>query len=444
MPTYDVVVIGAGLAGLSAACELAESGARTFVAGHGMAATHWAHGGVDVAAPPGVATSREGLEALRLIDGHPYAMLADDVEPAVAAHLRRLDVAALGYRGDLDTPLTAIPTAIGGRRQVAIVPAAQSAAARAWQPDERLLVLGITGFKDFWAPYMAHNLARTWTSGGPAGVEADVVELPDLAAAHNLSPMTLATLFDDPTWRGRAFRALGAVAPRLGAWRVAMPAVLGVSRHADVHAAVQQILGHRVFEVATVPPSVPGLRLFEVLRRRLLERGGQIQIGFPIVSVERRGRMIQALHTEAASRTHRLAADHFILATGGIAGGGIRADPDGRLHESVLGLPVEAPPRAAWFSPDVGPHPLEAAGIRTDASLRPIDVEGAPLLDNVHVIGSTLAGMRYLSERCGDGVALASARRAVLEIGAASAPPVEAEPASISLPAADAPVEASA
>ncbi|MGH2357345.1 MAG: FAD-binding protein, partial [Candidatus Limnocylindria bacterium] len=209
---------------------------------------------------------------------------------------------------------------------------------------------------------------------------------------------------------------LRSAAPHGRRWRVALPAVLGLEAHADVRAEVSEALGHPVFEVTGLPPSVPGLRLFSALRRRLLHTGGQIQIGFPVVRVERRGRLVEAVHTEGASRTYRLAAERFVLATGGIAGGGLRATPDGGLEETVFGLPVTAPPRSEWFSPDLGPHPLEAAGIRTDQHLRPVDAAGEPVLDNVHVAGSLLAGMRYLAERCGDGVALASAYRAAAEI----------------------------
>jgi glycerol-3-phosphate dehydrogenase subunit B len=186
-----------------------------------------------------------------------------------------------------------------------------------------------------------------------------------------------------------------------------VPAVLGSERHAAAHAEAEAALGHRVFEIPSLPPSVPGLRLFEALRRRILAFGGRIQIGFDVVRVERAGRRVTAIHTEAASRTLRLAADAFVLATGGIAGAGIRALHDGTLVERVFGLPVVAPQRERWFSDDpLLPHPLAAAGIAVDEQLAP------PELDNVRVIGSSLAGMRYLDERCGDGVALASAHRA--------------------------------
>ena len=74
---------------------------------------------------------------------------------------------------------------------------------------------------------------------------------------------------------------------------------------------------------------------------------------------------------------------------------------------------VEAPDFADWLSPnafDPAGHPLEAAGIRTDKELRPVDPSGKAPLENVGVAGSLLAGQRYLRERCRDGVAIASGR----------------------------------
>ncbi|HET9416150.1 MAG TPA: FAD-binding protein, partial [Candidatus Limnocylindria bacterium] len=198
-----------------------------------------------------------------------------------------------------------------------------------------------------------------------------------------------------------------------------VPAVLGMAMHRQVLADARAALGPGVFEITSLPPSVPGLRLFDALREAILSRGGGIQVGFDVVRVERAGTRIAAVHTEAASRTLRLAADRFVLATGGIGGEGIRADVDGRLRERVFGLAVTAPPREAWFSDDpLVAHPIEAAGIRTDDAMRPLDPAGDVALDNVHVIGSALAGMNYLGDRCGDGVALASAYRVAVALAA--------------------------
>lgn len=402
-------MIGAGLAGLSCAAELAERGARVFVAAKGMATTHWTHGGLDVAAPSGARTMRDGIATLARTGNHPYRNLATDAEPSVAAHLARAAAEGLGHTGSLDDPIVPIPTAIGSLRPAAILPSAQTAALAPWTGDG-LLVVGFARYRDSWASYAARNLRRAAWPGGPAEIRAVEVELPGLAQRHNIAPQILGRLFEDPAWRTRALSAIAATVPA-GAWRIGMPAVLGLDRHAEVHAAAERALAGRVFEIAGLPPSVPGQRLFEALRRRILGAAGRIQIGFDVVDVERMGARVVAIHTEAASRTLRIAAGSFVLASGGIGGAGIRAGHDGALTERVFGLPVSAPSRELWFSDDpLRPHPLETAGIEVDANLTPGELE------NVRVIGSALAGMHYLDERCGDGVALASAHRAAVSL----------------------------
>ena len=405
MPRADVVVIGAGLAGLSCAAELAERGARVFLAAKGMATTHWTHGGLDVAAPPGVTSSRDGIRILAATDGHPYRSLGADADGAVTAHLARLATSGLEHAGSLDDPLVAIPTAIGALRPGAILPVAQSAALEPWASNGLLLV-GFARYRDAWATYAARNLRTASWPHGPTEIRAIEVELPGLDRLHNIAPQILARRFEVADWRARALSAIAAAVPA-GAWRIGVPAVLGLDAHAEVHAAAERALGHRVFEMASLPPSVPGLRLYDALRRRILAGGGRIQIGFDVVEVERHGDRLIAIHTEAASRTLRIGGDAFVLATGGIAGAGIRAGHDGYLVERVFGLPVAAPPRERWFSDDpLQPHPLETAGIEVGDDLAPAG------LRNVRVIGSGLPGMHYLDQRCGDGVALASAHRA--------------------------------
>ena len=405
VPRADVVVIGAGLAGLSCAAELAARGGRVFLAAKGMATTHWTHGGLDVAAPGGASTSRDGVRLLAAIRGHPYCNLQVDVEAAVDAHLARMASEGLAHAGSLDDPLVGVPTSIGSLRPVAIVPSAQAAALAPWGGDGLVLV-GFGRYQDAWPSYAARNLGHARWQGGPSEIRAVEVRLPGMDRLHNIAPHVLARLFEDPAWRTRALAAVADALPA-GAWRIGLPAVLGLDAHAEVHAEAERVLGRRVFEMASLPPSVPGLRLFEALRRRILAAGGRIQIGFDVVEVERTSRRVIAIHTEAASRTLRIGADAFVLATGGIGGAGIRARHDGTLQERVFGLPVAAPSRERWFSDDpLRPHPLETAGIEVSDDLAPTELE------NVRVIGSALPGMHYLDERCGDGVALASAYRA--------------------------------
>ena len=428
MPSADVVVIGAGLAGLTAAIAAAEAGARVHVLAKGHAATHWGPGWIDVAGIPAASTPRDGIVRLAGEPGHPYAFLGDEVSAALEWIRPHLAAGGVEYVGDLDTPLQLVPTSIGGTRRAAILPAGQAAALGPWRAGERLVVCGIVGFKDFWPEAIAASLSREriWDGGNrPASVIPVSAVLPGLAARHNLNALEIARRFDDPGWRATAIdamaRAIGS-APGSGG-RVALPAVLGIREHAAVLAAVRERLP-APFEMPLVPPSVPGMRLYAALRSALIRAGGRVQIGEMIERVERDGRTVTAVVSAAAARSYTVRTGALVVATGGIAGGGLVAERDGRLLEPVLGLPVEAPPVDEWLAVDAfdpAGHPLEKAGIRTDAELRPVASDGARLFDNVRVAGSLLAGHRYIRERCGDGVALTSGRRAALSLTAVPA-----------------------
>jgi glycerol-3-phosphate dehydrogenase subunit B len=424
MPSSDVVVVGAGLAGMTAAIALADTGARVEVVARGHAATHWTSGGLDVAAPRGSVTAADGVAHLSSNPGHPYAFLRSDVRPAIEWLREILAGEGLTFAGDLDQPLRTVPTSIGATRRVGLLPTAQAGALEPWTPAERLVVCGVAGFKDFWPGAIAASLERPWVWGRapgpgdrPAAVESLVVELPGIAGRRNLTALHLARLFDDPAWRAEAY---GAIAAGLrergtGAGRIALPAVLGLADHGAAFAEASRYLPLVPFEVPLISPSVPGLRLFEALRAALRRRGGRISLGEEVIRVETAGRRVTAVVAAAAARDRVFRTGGLVMATGGIAGGGLIGRADGTLVEPLLGLPVEAPAAGEWLALDPfdpAGHPLEAAGIRTDDALHPVDGRGRVAFDNVAIAGSLLAGQRYLTGRCGDGVAVASGRRA--------------------------------
>jgi glycerol-3-phosphate dehydrogenase subunit B len=366
-----------------------------------------------------------------------------DVDQAVNDFIGVLNAEGLPYAGDLDGPIRMVPTGIGGTRPVSIVPGGQADALPTWSSDETLIVCGIEGFKDLWPTAVAASLARAdvWSRPraadsrngvAPAGTEPDgqaparvvaiSAELPNVAGRHNLTALHLARAFDDPSWRPTTIdaiaRAVEGVRPR-GPARVALPAVLGLREHAAVMAELRNALGVPVFELPLVPPSIPGMRLFDALRRALLAAGVRIQIGESISRFESNAGRVNLVATPAAVREFAVRAGTVVLASGGIAGGGVVGTADGRLEEAALGLPVAAPARDDWFSSDPfdpGGHPIEAVGLRVDDELRPVSVKGKPIFHNVRVVGSNLGGQRWLRERCGDGVAIASAHRAAASL----------------------------
>ena len=417
---------------MACAHALAVRGARVIVLAKGMATTHWTAGTIDVAAPPGASTAREGTRQLASRAGHPYAVLRGDIEESVRGLLDVLGRAGLGYVGDLDSPIRTVPTGIGATRPASIVPEGQADALPRWASDEALIVCGFDGFKDFWPTAVAASLKRpeVWASpapggtrgGSPAQVVPATATVPHLADRHNLTGLHLARGFDDASWRSLAIEAVGravdAVRPG-GPARLGLPAVLGLREHSSVLAEMKSRLGLPVFELPLVPPSIPGMRLFDALRRALLGAGVRIQIGESVSRVESSEGRVTGVATPAAVREFAVRVGAVVLATGGVAGGGVVATSDGRLEETILGIPVQAPVRDDWFSVDPFDgrgHALEAAGVRVDEEMRPLNPKGKVIFDNVRVIGSNLAGQRWLRERCGDGVAIASAHRAALSL----------------------------
>jgi glycerol-3-phosphate dehydrogenase subunit B len=425
MPHADVVVIGAGLAGLVAAARLAEAGAVVTLVAKGHASTHWGSGGIDVAAPQGVHTPAAGVAHLAALDDHPYSFLAPDVQPSVAWLMDLLATQGLPYAGTLETPIRRVPTAIGGTRRAAILPEAQAASLRPWERDEVLVVAGPAGFKDFWPAAIADSLAResVWHGADrPAAVVGVAVELPWIRGRNNLNALELAHRFDDPGHRAADLeRFAKAVSKAVGGrpGRIALPAIMGLDHHADAWVDARARLPLEPFEVPLVPPSIPGMRLWGAMRSRIRAAGGRVQVGELVHRIETAGGRVTAVELEAATRAHRIRTDAVVLATGGIAGGGLVGTGDGHLVEPLLGLHVDAPVFEAWLvkeALDPAGHPIEAAGIRTDHALHPVDAAGSVSWPNVLVAGAMLAGQRQLRERCGDGVAIASGWRAATEL----------------------------
>jgi glycerol-3-phosphate dehydrogenase subunit B len=418
MARADVGVVGGGLAGLTAAIAAADAGARVHLLATGAASTHWASGAIDIGVTPGATSPRDAVRELAADVDHPYRFLGPMVADALETLRSVLAAEGLDLVGGLDDPLRPLPTAIGATRPVAIVPDGMAGALPAWAPDEALIVCGPAGFRDFWSEAIAASLRNpaSWRGADrPATIHAVTVELPGLAGRHNLTGLTIARAFDDPAWRERTLDAIAAAVDRLGistAGRIALPAVLGLDDHAAVLAAARARLPLPPFEVPLVPPSIPGVRLFAALRSALRRRGGRLQIGEAVHGVIGDDRRVGALVAPAAAREFVVSVGSVVLATGGIAGGGLVAGEDRVLRETVLGLPVEAPPADAWLRGDPfdpAGHPLETAGIRTDKRLRPRSPgESRPVVENVHVCGALLAGQRALRQRCGEGVAIAS------------------------------------
>jgi glycerol-3-phosphate dehydrogenase subunit B len=412
---HDVVVIGAGLAGLTASVRLAEGGARVLVLAKGVGATHLSAGTIDVLGYNPDRVERPGEALSRLGDGHPYGLVGAS---AVAASVEWLkarvadgSLAPYSYVGGLEENLL-LPTALGVPRPSAVVP--ETMVGGDLRRSAPVLVVGFRGFKDFHPALLAETLRGTGTPARAAGLDL----VPDGRA--DVNSLGYARAFDDPSFRAEVGAQL--VGRLRGDERVAFPAVLGIADPHGAWAELEQRLAHPVFEVPTLPPSVPGMRLFAILHEALRRAGGRMILNTVVVGAERKGGRVSALRVHVGLREERRGCDWVVLATGGFASRGLELDSRWTARETALGLPVAGVPapgeerfRPGYFDD----HPIARAGVAVGSDLRP---EG---YENVLVAGATLAGAEPWREKSGDGISLATGHQAAeLVLGAVRQPAV--------------------
>lgn len=409
---YDTIVIGAGLGGLMAAIAQAEQGARVMLLAKGHGTTHWTSGCIDLldSSAPDLATALDQLAVEH--PSHPYAIIGDDAIVAALERLRAICEAA-GYplAGSLGRNVL-LPTPLGALRPTCLVPATMVAGDSRQLPRDgagggKLLIAGFHELRDFFPPVIAANLRAQ-------GYAADGVylEMPDTERHLDFGTFHVARLFDRPAFRANVGRQLHALVHRGGYGRVALPAVLGIKHPLEVVSDLQAQIGALVFEIPTLPASVPGIRLYNILESALIAAGGRVQLGSRVLRGEGKGGRLAAIYSEAAAREQRHEAGRYVLASGGIIGGGLRADESGHLRETALDLPVCAPAaRADWLEPrflaEKG-HAIFRAGVAVDKQLRPLDAAGAVVYDNVAVTGATISGSDPIREGCMEGMAVST------------------------------------
>ncbi len=413
----DLFIVGAGLSGLLAAYTAARAGLRVQVAAKGLGSMHWAAGTVDVMGYTSEEMSRPVQRPLDAIQGlaathpeHPYALLgAHQVQAMFSSFTALVGELGLPYRGAAtagDNLL--LPSAVGALRPAYLAPQAQLAGDMG--RPEPVLIVGFTGLRDFYPELIAENLAKQ-------GFQARAAFLPLslLTEQSDRNNVHLAQALDNKARRMK----LGAELKRLAqpGERIGLPAILGLDEHAAAFTDLQAAAGVPIFEIPTLPPSVPGMRLFKALRARLWSLGVQLYAGIEAIGAETipangaAGR-VQWVETATTSRPMKNRARAYLLATGGILGGGFDSDHTGKIWETVFGLPLTIPQkRYEWFRPafmDAAGHPVFNGGVAVDQRMQPVDAAGKTIYANLWAAGGALASVDPIQQHSLEGIAIAT------------------------------------
>lgn len=326
---FDVLVVGAGLAGLVAALAAARRGARVAVLAQGWGLLELSSGAI-TAGPPG---NRPHLEELtRLLKVTPEQTLE-----AFSFLRDQLVGAGLEYEISPDgTPQTIIDP-WGNRVPVWGAPPSLLVPPHSGKPT-RFPIITWEELQGFYPGLLA--LAGPGGEGRPEVVRLRLRDLGSRIQAG--STVQLARRFDldfseDPS----RFLKLGhqirqaLLSKGSAAYRgdpLGFPAVLGLGRSGSIIEQLEAFLGCRVVEIPTLPPSVSGLRVAQALRQQARELAITLVLGFP-VRAERTGSRWRVV-SYSAGTPYGAEGQSLILATGGLAGGDMEATCAGDLRDT--------------------------------------------------------------------------------------------------------------
>jgi glycerol-3-phosphate dehydrogenase subunit B len=404
----DVMVLGAGMAGLVAAIRLAEAGLRVVTVAKGYGSLRLAPATIDILGyrPELVDSPAQDLPGFAAAHpDHPYALISPAVLADSVQWLKE-HVGTYAYVGDPSANLL-LPTAIGVPRPSAVVP--ETMAGGDVRRAGPLVIAGLGVLKDFHPSIAAENLQAATTADGRAVQARPVMLHPPANGQADIGALGLARQFENEAFRRAVAAELRAVVR--GDEAVGLPAVLGIDQARSVWTELQQAVGGPLFEIPTaVPPSVPGLRLARALQDRLRRAGGRFVLGAEAVGPELRNGTLVGVRIRSAARVTPRMCRWVVLATGGLAAGGIEVDVSGAVSEHALGLPVRAPgPDEAGFLPGyLSDHPMDTAGLRVDGTLRPVGPDGEPVYPNAYAAGAVIGGARPWREKSGDGISLST------------------------------------
>lgn len=476
-----VVVIGAGLAGLSSALMLSESGHRVSIVARGWGGLLLSKGTIDIlgwindgasiasgtsASGTDISSTKtsgnsitEGASSTDFTEGtggtgdqpvvavapaladfiaahpeHPYASIGAKHVLAGTAWLARqlpffASESAPEKPGDLTNKL--LPTAIGAVQPSAFVP--ESMEASILTAGGHYLIVGIDNFKDFHAHLVADNLAacpyvhvHTRAASITLPLRSDRSDDDNPDATGTTIARRLDICDGDSADGERSPEFISLVEQLAGLARtgetVLLPAVLGLSP--QTYATLSAQLGVPVGEIPLPPPSIPGRRMHDFLVHQCRERRIDILLNAEAVGVTPHAETgdsgapsIRSVAVRVAGRVKQLPADAVVYAGGGFGSGALERDSFGHMRDTVCSAPVWSPNGDIFGS-----------GLRVDQWMRPTSLptgvdrsageSASAIFTNLYCAGDIIGGALPWNEGSGEGIALGSAFAAAEAVNA--------------------------
>jgi glycerol-3-phosphate dehydrogenase subunit B len=221
-------------------------------------------------------------------------------------------LAGCSYAGDITTARF-LPSVLGEFHSIALAPQTLWNA----EPRDRVstAVLGIRGLSGFDENFMAERLTeQSRLRGFNCTYTARQISFTrDMGIP--VTTLRIAECFDrDSAFRVEFLAALRTAAS--GFVRILVPGVLGLESSAEKIAEFERELGCEICEISTLPPSIPGLRIYHRLENYLQKIGVELYRGFPVEQVEINDGLCAGLRVASPGHALHLHCQSAVLATG--------------------------------------------------------------------------------------------------------------------------------
>ncbi len=326
---YDVVVIGQGLSGMLSAIWAKEQGYRTALVAAGTGKIVQSTGVIDLI-PGADGDLKDWIERY-----HINTMQKSQLPGAITQFKALTKKLGYPYKGDAEN-LVSIVTGSGHLKKTALYPETITPI-----PEKgNVVIVGFDEVSDFQPLFVKGNLQQARPNLNISTIKIQLGK----SSQRTMTQLDAARLIEQKEIRDYCVKQ---IKQQMADQKMkkpdlfVFPASLGIENWKEVIGQLTAELGASVTEAPGLPPNATAIRLNDRLKKEAVKMGVRFYADTKVTGCRQDGEKIKALSIETMNQTRELCGSRYILASGGILGGGLELMPDG-MKESCLMLGVDA------------------------------------------------------------------------------------------------------
>lgn len=412
----DIIVVGAGMAGLIAAITAAKAGKSVSVLSEGAGVLSIGSGAVDFL---GYVNGKKIMDSpynhlKELPDNHPYNIAGE--ENIKAAFQNLVDIAGSnGYKVKIsDDGCNQTAISIVGTTKPTYICSHSNNASRILKA-KRILFVGVEYLKDAQVA-LAVKQAKHYKVFADATLEHATLSSPFGKTHRVLNCLDIARYVD----REEGFNWLKTELLKYGKGydAVIIPPICGTVNYLKNYESLTKE-GLVIVESLSIPPGVGGYRLRDALiseaKKHHVKFIENCNVQRAIISGSKCTGLVAVHNNIAGAIETEYKAEQFIIATGGVIGGGIISTPD-KVYEKIFNIQLKVPETVEERSDKnvFGSHLFTKFGVNVNKDFQAVESNGKPVYENVYFAGNTLGNYDFPTEKSGYGVACVTGYAAAL------------------------------